>query len=847
MTGLGSTPPVSFTGIMSGLNTQQIISAYLQIAEQPLVDLQNQQSTLNSQIGNYQTIQSQLQALQTAANKLTSGAAFTGSVAASSSNTQVATATVGSGASTGSVTFSVSQLATADSMMSSGTVASTGDVVTSGNLLLASGGSGIGISAMTGTGLTLGQHSISVTQASAGATATSSSTLAASTTIGTSNNQLAVTIDGTAYTFTIASGTYTAQQLASAVAASSGGLLNASVNSSGQLALSTAEQGSAATLQVGSGSADTALGLSAMTSAVSGVNGIINVDGTSNTITDISATSPTQVTLTSGTGGTIAATLSPSGLSIGSITAQNVSTGNGSLASVVSAINSANVGISAQALQVGTNQYALSLTSNSSGAANDISVNPAAFASSGLGTLQTITPGQNAILSLGGTGGYVVQSASNNVSTLLPGVTITLNQTSSSPVTVSVTPNAAQVSKQVASFVNAANTLLQTINTDTAYNQQTNTAGPLNGDVQLQNLGQQILAMVGQAIGSSSVPDTGTTGSAAGLSIDGKTQQINFNQTTFAADFQNNPTGVAAMFTEGGTFAPTYAGATAGDVSLVYASNSTMAGSYNVTVSQSASQATDNGTVTFAAPTSTLSSANNYTITSGSQSVTYGVASGETLSEVANGLNTAFAQGGMGLSAQVVQSGSSYALQITSDNYGSSNSFSVTSSSTDVLGIAGTAFTGTNVAGTINGVTATGNGQILTAPSSDPTLAGLAVQITTPGITSSTSLGTFTYTPGLSGSLANLAETALNPTNGEIQSKIQSLQNSSTQVGSQITLQQKLVVQEQQQLTAEFTAMETTLAQLKSEQSYLSALGGGSSIGSLTGAISNSTGSTTGG
>ncbi|MCL5048104.1 MAG: flagellar filament capping protein FliD [Firmicutes bacterium] len=843
MTSMGSTPPVSFTGIMSGLNTQQIISAYLQVAEQPLVDLQNQQSTINSQVSDYQTIQSQLQALQTAANALTSGAAFTGSVAASSSNTQVASATVGNGASTGSVTFSVNQLATTDSMMSSGTVASTGDVVTSGDLLLASGGSGIGISSMSGSGLTVGQHTISVTQASAGASVTSASPLPSSTTISSSNNQLAVTIDGTAYTFTIASGTYTSQQLASAVASSSGGLLNASVNSSGQLVLSTAEQGSAATLQVGSGSANTALGLSTMSSAVSGVNGIINVDGTSNTITDISATSPTSVTLTSGTGGTVSATLSTSGLSVGSITAQNISTGNGSLASVVSAINSAGIGVSAQALQVGTNAYALSLTSNSSGAANDISVSPTAFSSSGLGTLQTVTAGQNAIISLGGTGGYTVESASNNVTTLLAGVTISLNQTSSSPVTISVSPNATQVSKQVQSFVNAANTVLQTISTDTAYNQQTNTAGPLNGDVQLQNLSQQILAMVGQAIGSSSVPDTSTVGSAAGLSIDGKTQQINFNAATFATDFQNNPTGVAAMFTEGGTFSPTYSGATPSDVSLVYASNSTQAGSYNVTVSQSASQATDNGSVTFSSPTSAVSSSDNYTITSGSQSVTYGVSSGETLSEIANGLNTAFAQGNMALSAQVVSSGSSYVLQVTSNNYGSSNTFSVTSSSTDVLGIVGSSFTGTNVAGTINGVAATGSGQILTAPSSDPSLAGLSLQVTTPGITSSTSLGTFNYTPGLSGSLANLVETTLNTTNGEIPSKIQSLQNSSTQIGSQITLQKKLIVQEQQQLTSEFTAMETTLAQLKSEQSYLSSLSGSSSsIGSLTGATSSTTG-----
>ena len=103
------------------------------------------------------------------------------------------------------------------------------------------------------------------------------------------------------------------------------------------MALSTAEQGSQATLQVGSGSANTALGLSAG-SAVSGTDGIITVDGQANTVTDIAATG-SAVTLNSGTGGTVQADLAAGGLSLGTMAAQNVSVGNGSLASVVSAIN----------------------------------------------------------------------------------------------------------------------------------------------------------------------------------------------------------------------------------------------------------------------------------------------------------------------------------------------------------------------------------------------------------------------------------------------------------------------------------------------------------------------------
>ena len=56
MTDIGSTAPVSFTGIESGLNTEQIMSAYLQIDEAPLTQLENQQTTVNNQVSAYQAI-----------------------------------------------------------------------------------------------------------------------------------------------------------------------------------------------------------------------------------------------------------------------------------------------------------------------------------------------------------------------------------------------------------------------------------------------------------------------------------------------------------------------------------------------------------------------------------------------------------------------------------------------------------------------------------------------------------------------------------------------------------------------------------------------------------------------
>jgi flagellar hook-associated protein 2 len=829
---------VAFNGIESGLNTASIISAYLAADEGPLNLLQSEQTANANKISAYQTIESQLGALETAAAAASLPNAFAGSVSASSSNSTAVTATTGPGATTGSTTFSVSQLATANTMVSSGTVSAPTDVVATGDLLVGAGGSGLGFASLSGQGLTTGSHTIAVTQSSAGATALGTTALAASTTIDGSNDQLSVSIDGTSQTYTVASGTYTPSQLAAAVSSASGGTLSASVSSGGVLQVATTEQGSAATLQIGAGSANAALGLAAGVSS-SGTDAVVDVDGHANTVTDIPA-SGGPITLTSGTGGTVSATLSGGGLQAGTMTAQNVSVGNGSLASVVSAINGANAGVTAVALDVGTNQYALEVTSNVTGAANDVSIDAGAFASSGLGTLSTTTAGQDAIVDLGGPGGYQVSSSSNTLTGLLPGVSIALQSVTSAPVTVTVSPDGKNAATLVSSLVSAANQVLSSISAATAYNASTGTAGVLNGDYALQGLAQNILSVFSQAIGTSGSIDAANAGSAAGLSLDASTGQIAFNATTFAADYDADPTSVAAMFSQGGSFAPASGSpAGAGDLSLGYAGATTVAGSYDVVIDHSASQATDTGSAIYGSAQSPVGSSETYTVTSGGTSASYGIAGGESLADVASGMNAAFATAELSLSAQVVSNGSGQSLQITSAGYGSVESLAVSSSGSDQLGLVGSGFVGTDVAGTIDGIAATGDGQVLNAPVSDPTLAGLSLLVTTPGIVSSTDLGTYTYKPGVAGSLNSLATTSTTPTSGELPSTITGLQNINSSLASQITLEQQLVSQQQSALTAEFNNLETSLSTLKSESSYLSSLGG-SSVSSSSGSVSSS-------
>lgn len=839
-----STVPVSFSGLVSGLNTQSIISAEMAIFEMPLKRMQAQQATVNTQISDYQTINSQLLTLQQAADTLSSPVAYGQAFSTTSSNSAIATATVTGATQTGSVTLAVDQLATASTQISSGTVASPNVVVASGSLLLGTGGGALGITGFAGTsGLASGAHTLTVTQASSGATATGSGAVASSTTITSSNDQLDVTVNGTAQTLTLATGTYTASQLAKVVAQASGGTLTASVDGNGVLSLATTQQGSSATLAVTGGSALAALGLSAG-ATTTGTDGIVNLDGTSTTVSDIAGSGTTTVTLASGTGGTVNATLS-GGLTLGTTRATSLSVGNGSLSAVVSAINQAGLGVTANALRVGTTSYALELTSNGTGTAAATTVDTQAFATSGLGALTTTVAAQNAVVSIGGTGGYQVTSQGNTITGLLPGVTVNVAQASSSPVTLTVSPDGSQVVDQVQTLVDAANQVLSTISSDTAYDSQTKVAAPLNGSAALSQLTQRILSAVGGAVGKSAAGSDGTAGESAGLAIT-SSGTITFNKAAFEAAYDKDPAGVQAMFTEGGTFSPS-GPAYAGTVTVAGATDDTVPGSYAVTVSRSASQATDTGSAVWAATTSTLAQAETYTITSGSATATYAATAGETIAGVVSGMNAALATAGIGTSAAVTGSAGAYKVQLVSATYGSAASFSVATSGTDQLGLttSGASYAGTDVAGTIDGQAALGSGQDLSLEDPSNPANGIVLQVATQGITSSTSLGTVAYSPGLAQGLGQVSKSSSLAPNGIIPLTIAGLHGTVSMLNSEIAMQQELVATQQAALTSEFTALEATLSKLQSESQFLSqsassASGSSSSSSSSLGSASTS-------
>ncbi len=313
------TPSVVDYGLESGLNTQQIIDAELQPYQEPETDLQNEQTTINSNVADYQQINSDLMTLQTDASSLATSSGWNARQATSSDNS-VATANAAAGTPAGSLQFVVQQLATSSSLVSSGTVASTSQIVDSNPSLLVAQGGALGFASLAaGTGLTLGSHSIEVTQSSEAASTTGTVGLGSQTsgiTITTgSNDTVAVNVDGTTYNLTLAAspaGGYSGSTLLTAVqnaisSAGASGVLQAGYDANGKLILSTVDQGSSQNLQVTGGDALGTLGLSTMASASTGVDGVVSVDGTSNTLSTVTPGGP--ITLNGAGGAQITGTI----------------------------------------------------------------------------------------------------------------------------------------------------------------------------------------------------------------------------------------------------------------------------------------------------------------------------------------------------------------------------------------------------------------------------------------------------------------------------------------------------------------------------------------------------------
>ena len=500
--------------------------------------------------------------------------------------------------------------------------------------------------------------------------------------------------------------------------------------------------------------------------------------------------------------GTVNST-SASVASSGSVTLQkadgrstSIDVGSGTLADVVAGINRAGAGITASAVQTSPGQYRLQIGATSTGQAARFTLTGI----DGFTAMNTLTDGANATIRIGsGVNAYDVESATNTFSSVVSGISFTVSKETSSAVTVSSSVDPSAMADQISSIVTNANSLLTSIAANTAWDPTSKSGGPLLGDSTVRSLQQSILTVIGSV-------------AAPGLSITSAGQAA-FDKETFSAAFKADPGAVMGAYGASSTFAPG-SGLTATAI-YTNATSGTSAGSYaiNVTGNAKAEQ-----WVVVAPGTGIVGRL--LSITRGSATVSYRAQIGDDAAAVASELNTKLAQAGMGIGATTDGSGN---IVFNAANPGTASAFTTT---IDGGGTATKTRAGANITGTIDGVAATGIGNILSVPiGSTSKAAGLSIAVSASDadITSSSgAIGAITYTPGLAQKLDRLFSEMSDSATGQ-------LVTAQSQASAQVSGLQDAIDSWNIRLDAyrsmlniKFTAMETALASLKSQSTALS-------------------------
>ncbi|HET6251811.1 MAG TPA: flagellar filament capping protein FliD, partial [Tepidisphaeraceae bacterium] len=311
----------------------------------------------------------------------------------------------------------------------------------------------------------------------------------------------------------------------------------------------TNSNGATSTVNLGNGTYKT-IGdvIGAINAKGIGVTASINATGDGIQLTDTNG-GPTKLQVAN-VNGTTATDLNivgtATGTSInGSLTKSVTVSATDTLTTLQQKIAALGYGVSANIVNDGTGQngYHLSLTAQNSG------LNGRVVIDTGTTNVKTtnVVNAQNAAVFYGGANSsqdLLVTSSTNQLTGIVPGVTIQLQGTGDA--TLNVTRDASAISNQLQTFTTTFNDLVQEAATLTTWNSNTNQAGLLLGDSTIQDVQQQIYDVfdsVVQGAGQYKLL------SDLGLTINGD-GSITYDQNKFNAAYASDPTAVQNLFTQ---------------------------------------------------------------------------------------------------------------------------------------------------------------------------------------------------------------------------------------------------------------------------------------------------------
>ena len=870
-------PTLSSPGIGSGLDVNSIVAKLMAAEAAPLQAYERKAASYQAKVSALGALSGAVGVFQSALGGLMKPESFRG-LSAVPGDATIFSASAGAKATPGNYNINVTQLAQAQTLTSTGLASKNSAIGLGGKTTLyfhfgsATGGSfglaGASLSSsMLNNGIANGALSINGTAIATSSSTNSSAALAEAINAKTGSTGVTATATNVFSTFgDIATGAASSYELkvggatiatqGADVAAGAGvtaasidqaladsnstartNLAAAGITFSGSAAAGTLEfrnaSGGSVALQetvsgTVTGGASVAAGAANSGASYTSASSIKLTSANGSPIT-IAGSNPAAAGLTAGTGGSyMAGSFTLDGAQPSS--AVVIDSTNNSLEGIRDAINKANIGVNASIVNDGSGTpYRLVLNSTKTGEKSSMRItlegdggNPPdsaindllAYDPSGTQKMQQTAAAQDTKATVNG---IAVSSASKTISEAIQGVTLNVSKTGSS--TLSINKDSGTLKKNLETFVKTYNDLNKAIKDMTSYDPETKQAGVLQGDFTAQSIQSQLRkTMSGEITGlSGALKNLGQVG----ISID-KTGLMSLDSGKLQKAIDNNYADIAGLFASMGT-------ATDSMVSYVSSTDKTKPGTYGVTVTQMATQ----GTLTSAAalaPTTTIAAGTSWAITlnkpegsstanTANVTIPAGSYTPEELAKVVqssiNG-SSEFSSSGATVTASIDGSGK---LVLSSSKYGSASNIAVTdvggSNVASVFG-ASAPVAGVDVAGTIGGLAVVGSGQTLTGQAGS-IVEGLKIDITGGSVGDR---GTISFSQGYAYQLNNLATSFLGA-KGLIGSRTEGLNQNIKDITKQRDAFNTKLDATEARYRAQFTRLDTMLAQMQSTQAYL--------------------------
>lgn len=518
-------------------------------------------------------------------------------------------------------------------------------------------------------------------------------------------------------------------------------------------------------------------------------------------------------------------------LSVGDKTTNiTIDSSNDTLQGLANAINDSDAGVSAGVIDTGSG-FQLVLSADETGTANSVSISVTgdsagtdtdgqglsrfAFNASmdaGAGLQETIAAA-DAVMSING---VQVTRSTNTFENVIDGLTFDISATGTS--TVKVEQDLGAVADRVKGFVEKFNSLQSTIDSLAGFNAESGSGSLLTGDRVIrgiQNQLRQVLTRVVPGLENASVRSLADVG----ITTNFETGELDFDREKFMDQLKSNPDDVTALFAEQGR-------ATDSQVEFVRSGVGTEPGTYDINVTQAATQGTLTGNAAATFPVTIDGTNDEFALlVNGDTTVslqltqqTYNTAQ-DLMDEIQAQLNSNDALNASDTSVQVSQGGGGE-LVFSSSTYGSDSSVSLSSAeSAATFGLdAATSTAGLDVAGTIDGKAAEGEGQTLFLGENNGAASGLQVRV----------LGEQTGSRGSIQFIEGVAERSVDlitnfvGADGAIDNRTESLNRDLERIQeSQVRLEERIAAY-RERLVSQFTAADSLISQLNSTQDFVS-------------------------